>query len=371
MERIKQKNSRIIKVPKRKVYAVDLFCGAGGLTNGLERSGISVRLGVDIDPASSYPYTQNNKAKFLLKDVEELKAHEVQQAFRKNGIRLLAGCAPCQTFSTYNQKADESDKRWWLLKQFSRLVQEITPELVTMENVPGLVKQNVFNEFIRNLESNNYYVNYCVVNCDDYGIPQVRKRLVLLASRLGPINLLTPTELDVKRLTVRDAIGDLPPIQAGETHDEDHLHTSSSLTNINLKRIKSSKPGGTWLDWDSELLADCHKKDTGKTYQSVYGRMVWDEPAPTMTTQFYGFGNGRFGHPEQDRAISLREGAILQGFSRNYEFVRPGEEVVIKTIGRLIGNAVPVKLGEVIGLSIQAHVAQYEAKLRRIRRQAT
>lgn len=339
-----------------KVHAIDLFCGAGGLTNGLKKAGIDVLLGVDTDPACEFPYTANNETKFLLKSVEELGAEELRSIYGKNGLKLLAGCAPCQTFSTYNQKATESDKRWWLLQQFSRLVDEVLPDLVTMENVPRLMEQNVFNAFVRTLENSGYSVTYRVVNCADYGVPQQRKRLVLLASKVGPIELLSPSEFAQKPMTVKEAIGDLPPILAGTTYPEDSLHQCAALSEINLRRIKASRPGGTWREWPEELIADCHKKESGKTYSSVYGRMRWTEPAPTITAQFFGFGNGRFGHPEQDRAISLREGAILQSFSKDYEFIPPGEQVCHKVIGRLIGNAVPVRLGEVIGASLLAHV---------------
>lgn len=342
---------------KRKIYAVDLFCGAGGLTNGLRRTGIDVRLGVDIDSACEFPYTKNNSSKFLNKSVDELNVGDLLPAFRKNSYKLLAGCAPCQTFSTYNQKATESDDRWWLLRQFSRLISEISPHLVTMENVPGLLDQVVFAEFVESLKSNDYSVTFEVVNCADYGLPQQRNRLVLLASKLGEIKLLSPDEFCHEKMTVRKAIAHLPPLSAGSACINDPLHQSSALSELNLRRIKYSKPGGTWRDWPKELVADCHKKASGKTYPSVYGRMTWDDPAPTMTTQFFGFGNGRFGHPDQDRAISLREGAILQSFPADYQFMPPGSQVLQKVIGRLIGNAVPVKLGEVIGESIQRHVS--------------
>ncbi|MFH0725781.1 MAG: DNA cytosine methyltransferase [Pseudomonadota bacterium] len=352
----------------RKVYAVDLFCGVGGLTHGLMKAGIDVRLGVDIDPTCEYPYTANNDTRFLLKSVEALEARELQSHYRKNGIKLLAGCAPCQTFSTYNRKATESDKRWWLLLQFSRLVEELSTDLVTMENVPRLIEQNVFDEFVTNLENNGYSVAYQVVNCAEYGVPQQRNRLVLLASKLGPISLLSPSEFGEKPRTVKDAIGNLPPLDAGTSHPKDPLHQCAALSETNLRRIQASKPGGTWRDWPEELVADCHKKKSGKTYPSVYGRMAWTDPAPTMTTQFFGFGNGRFGHPEQDRAISLREGAILQSFPPDYEFTPPGEPIFQKSIGRLIGNAVPVTLGEVIGASLLVHVSEATKKAYRKRR---
>ncbi|MDY0096501.1 MAG: DNA cytosine methyltransferase [Candidatus Vecturithrix sp.] len=345
------------------IGAVDLFCGAGGLTCGLEKSGIAVKLGRDIDPACEYPYTANNKADFLLKSVDDVKASELLAAYNGSDLKLLAGCAPCQTFSSYNQKADSSDKRWWLLLQFARLIKETEPELVTMENVPGLMDQDVFREFVEDLEEINYYIDYKVVNCAEYGLPQQRNRLVLLASQLGPIKLLSPKEFERKAKTVKEAIGNLPAIEAGAIDPEDPLHQSSSLSETNYQRILVSTPGGTWRDWPEELVADCHKKKSGITYPSVYGRMSWNEPSPTITTQFFGFGNGRFGHPEQNRAISLREGAILQSFPKKYKFTAPGEPIYKKVLGRLIGNAVPVKLGELIGKSILKHVTKYNASV--------
>jgi len=352
-----QENSRT----NGAIKAVDVFCGAGGLTHGLIKAGIDVRLGIDIDPACEYPYSANNNTDFLLKSVEGIGATDLLSAFGDNGLRLLAGCAPCQTFSTYYQKASSEDIRWHLLLEFSRLVKEISPDFVTMENVPGLLRHSVFNKFIDDLESANYKVFRHIVDCSEYGIPQVRSRLVLIASKWGELKLLTPSEFGQTRKTVREAIGALPPINAGQTHDHDPLHRSSELSNLNMRRMKASKPGGTWRDWDESLITTCHKKKSGKTYSSIYGRMKWDDPAPTITTQFYGFGNGRFGHPEQNRAISLREGAILQSFPECYEFSAPGEPIHIKTIGRLIGNAVPVVLGEVIGKSLIAHLSKLDS----------
>jgi len=344
------------KQKKSRIVAIDLFCGAGGLTHGLEKSGIDVKLGIDIDPACEYPYSANNKAGFLLKSVNDVKGSELQAVYGENTIKLLAGCAPCQTFSSYNKKANSSDERWWLLMEFSRLLVESEPEIVTMENVPGLIKQDVFKKFLNQLEKNNYYIDYNVVNCADYGLPQYRKRLVLLASKIGEIKLLNSLEVNNQLMNVRDAINMLIPIQAGEINNEDPLHQSAKLTDINYQRILNSKPGGTWRDWPDDLVAACHKQKKGTTYSSVYGRMSWDKPSPTITTQFYGYGNGRYGHPEQNRAITLREGALLQGFPENYKFISPGYQINRKVVGRLIGNAVPVILGEVIGKSIIHHV---------------
>lgn len=342
---------------KKQIKAVDLFCGAGGLTRGLEKAGIDVVFGVDVDPACEYPFHYNNRANFVLKPVEKLKASDFSSAFNKAGFTLIAGCAPCQPFSTYSQGwSSPDDERWNLLERFGHLVRRIQPDFVTMENVPRLEKQDVFRKFVSLLVREGFEVSHSVVNCADYGVPQQRQRLVLLASRHGPIELIKPTRRPENYLTVEDAIGSLPALDAGETCKSDPLHQACELSPLNLKRIRASKPGGTWRDWNKKLIADCHKKSSGKTYPGVYGRMSWDQTAPTVTTQYYGFGNGRFGHPEQDRAISLREGAILQSFPRGYKFVPTGAPISRKSIGRLIGNAVPVKLGEAIGKSIVKHV---------------
>ncbi|GAJ03489.1 unnamed protein product, partial [marine sediment metagenome] len=143
---------------------------------------------------------------------------------------------------------------------------------------------------------------------------------------------------------------------AGEVSTKDALHRASRLGDINLKRIKQSKPGGTWKDWDEDLRSPCHKKDSGKSYCGVYARMSWDTLAPTMTTQFYNYGTGRFGHPEQDRALSLREGALLQTFPPDYDFIDPELTFSKKRLGTHIGNAVPVRLGVIIGRSILNHL---------------
>lgn len=342
------------------IRGVDLFCGAGGLTRGLEAAGIDVRLGIDIDPACEYPYTANNDASFLMKSVEEITAEDVSEAFDDASFKLLAGCAPCQPFSTYSQGwSCPSDERWNLLEHFSRLVEETRPHVVTMENVPRLEREDVFAEFVSTLLGEGFDVFHGVVNCADYGVPQQRQRLVLLASRLGSIDIIDPTTPEEERITVKAAIGDMPPLKAGEACESDPLHVACELSPLNLKRIRASKPGGTWRDWPKRLRAACHKKESGKTYPSVYGRMTWNDPSPTITTQYYGFGNGRFGHPKQDRALTLREGAILQSFPKSYKFVPKGYPIYRKSIGRLIGNAVPVKLGEAIGKSIVLHVEQY------------
>jgi DNA (cytosine-5)-methyltransferase 1 len=230
-----------------------------------------------------------------------------------------------------------------------------------MENVTQLAKHRIYKDFIRSLKKAGYQVSENPVRCILYGVPQTRKRLIVLASKLGPIELIKPTHSpEDKRLTVGHKIGDLGAIKAGRRSKKDRLHRAAGLLPKNLQRIQASNPGGTWKDWDTRLRSTCHKKKSGKHYGGVYGRMEWDAPSPTITTECFGFGSGRFGHPRQDRALTLREAAILQTFPRSYKFLRPREEVTFKGIGRLIGNAVPVKLGYAIGKSITKHLSEYE-----------
>ncbi len=347
----------------QEVSCVDLFCGVGGLTHGFIREGLPVNAGIDIDPACRYPYEKNNDVMFVQTDVGRISSSEIRKMFTPSAFKVLAGCAPCQPFSTYSQRYDiTGDPRWELLNSFARHVVGIQPDIVTMENVPSVIKHKVYQDFVDTLEAIGYAVHSQIVNCVDYGVAQTRKRLVLLASRHGSIPLVKGAE---KPRTVRESIGHLPDLKAGAIGVRDRLHMASTLSPLNLKRIRASRPGGTWRDWPQRLRLDCHKEKSGETYPSVYGRMLWEEPAPTITTQCYGYGNGRFGHPKQDRAISLREAAILQGFPQRYQFVSPGEPIQFKTIGRLIGNAVPVPLGVAIARSIQAHLATKSAPKRR------
>jgi DNA (cytosine-5)-methyltransferase 1 len=337
-----------------KIDAVDLFCGAGGLTAGLREAGIRVRAGFDIDTSCEYAYTRNNGAEFFGKNVEDVTAEEIERCYTPGSIKLLAGCAPCQPFSSYNQGRDTTtDRKWPLLYAFQRLIKEVQPELVTMENVPDVTKHQVYHDFVASLEK-DYEIWSGTVACVDYGLPQRRRRHVLLASKLGKIKLIEPTHAN-DHVTVRQKIEHFPAIAAGECHPEDPMHRSASLTPVNLERIQQSVEGGTWKDWRPDLRAKCHQKESGKTYPSVYGRMSWDKPSPTMTTLCYGFGNGRFGHPIQDRGISLREAATLQSFPEDYVFLPP-DQITFKAVGRMIGNAVPVRLGEVIGESLKLHL---------------
>jgi len=341
------------------IKIVDLFCGAGGLTNGLESVGLNVVEGVDADSACQFSYNQNNSATFIERDVRDYLPNDLQRAWRGSKTRVLVGCAPCQPFSSYTQGRRANYRPWELLERFADLAIETKPEIISMENVAPLEKTEIFESiFYKLTHTGGYSINHQIIDCRNYGAPQMRKRLVLLASRIGKISIIPGDLMDpTKWNTVRMTISQQPQIEAGQICETDSLHRCSSLSEKNLMRIKSSKPGGTWRDWPSHLIANCHRRKSGKTYPGVYGRMEWDKPSPTITGQCFGYGNGRFGHPYQDRAISLREAALLQTFPPKYSFFDEKDKFPgMKTIGQMIGNAVPPILGRVIGKSILNHL---------------
>jgi DNA (cytosine-5)-methyltransferase 1 len=200
----------------------------------------------------------------LLRDVAEVSGKSLKKYFRKRSIKVLAGCAPCQRFSSYTQKKSRLNrKRWQLLDSFTRIALELKPEIITMENVPGLARERRFKTFLKTLESAGYSTWHDVVECSEYGLPQRRQRIVVLASRLGPLQLLSPKQFQAKTRTVRTTIAKLPNVAAGYSDRADPLHRASSLSPINLQRIRASRPGGTWRDWPQDLVLPCHRKASG------------------------------------------------------------------------------------------------------------
>jgi DNA (cytosine-5)-methyltransferase 1 len=345
-----------------RIVGVDLFCGVGGLTHGLVRGGVHIAAGIDIDSSCKFPFEANNSAVFLERDIAKLKPNEIVRHYAGADVTLLAGCAPCQPFSTYSRSGRNSEyaSQWPLVSAFGSLAKHIRPDLITMENVPQLADHPVFEQFLQSLSG--YEKWWSIIECKSIGVPQTRKRLVLLASKLGREALELP-QFELPSRSIRETIAHLPELNAGQSHPSDPMHMAPSLSPLNLRRIKASRAGGTWRDWPLELQAACHRKLTGATYPSVYGRMEWDRPGPTITTQCYGYGNGRFGHPEQDRAISLREAAMLQTFPETYQFAPIGSPIKFNRMGRLIGNAVPVRLGEVIAQALISHVSVHRSSI--------
>ena len=343
-----------------EVSVVDLFCGAGGLSYGFACEGFSVAAGVDLDDSCRYAFETNNHAPFFCRDVAALQVDELGSRFQPGTRRVLIGCAPCQPYSPYSRKAD--DPKWHLLTDFGRLAVDLGPEVVSMENVPHLLtfrQGKPFKAFVKRLEEAHYRVAWDTLYGPAYGLPQTRTRLVLIASRLGPVTLPNPTHAPEQYPTVDETIGELEPIPAGGKDARDPLHRARNLSSRNLERIRHSRPGGTWHDWPEHLITPCHRRRSGRTFGAVYGRMVGDEPGPTLTTQFFGYGSGRFGHPTQDRALSLREGALLQGFPPEYAFVAPEDKVTFERVGRMIGNAVPVTMARAVARAVKAHLHAY------------
>ena len=232
-------------VEMMKISCVDLFCGAGGLTHGFVLEGLPVVAGIDMDPACRFPYEANNRAKFVERDISKVTTAELSALFGDAGLKILAGCAPCQPFSTYAQRydLDGKDGKWGLLYEFARLAEGVCPDVITMENVPTVAKHEVFHDFIDTLRRLGYNVWFDVVDSSQYGVPQSRRRMVLLASRHGEITMIQPTFEKPK--TVRQAIGRLRALSAGEAAPRDKLHVSSTLSEKNLSCSPQSRAPST------------------------------------------------------------------------------------------------------------------------------
>ncbi len=342
-----------------KLRALDFFCGAGGVTCGFRQVGINVIGGIDIDQGLKDTYELNNPgSKFLRSDIGSLEKEEVSQFFGIDpwdDTLIFVGCSPCQHFTNLKTDKTKSRKTRLLLEDFQEFVSHFMPGFVFIENVPGLEtkkKISPLSRFKKFLKKKNYAFNDGVLNAKYFGVPQNRKRYVLIASRLEEkIELPEENRINVK--SVKDAIGNqqlYPPIEAGHKDQTHYNHSAAALSALNLKRIKKTPINGgdrrSWAD-DPELQLNCYKNHTG--HYDVYGRMKWEEPSPALTTRFCSYSNGRYGHPVQNRAISLREGAAIQSFPPEYLFYSNNQG----TVAKMIGNAVPPKLAANIGAHLQ------------------
>jgi len=341
--------------PKNKLKAVDFFCSIGNVSLGFKLAGIEVLGGIDINKSCKETYEKNIGAKFLPADVSNLNKKEVGKLFkiRRNQNNLIfAGCSPCQYYSNIKTDKTKSCSTRLLLADFHEFVDYYRPGYVFIENVPGLdtKPESPLGKFKAFLKENGYIFDDDLLNAKYFGVPQNRLRYVLIASRVKDKVKLPAGDKENVR-TVKDAIGDpikFPPIKHGCTDNSVFLHKSARLSPINLKRIKSTPhDGGSRLDWkDNRLQPACYKEHDGHT--DVYGRMHWDKPSPAITTRFVSYSNGRYGHPEQDRAISLREGATLQSFPEDFVFYSNAQW----TVAKMIGNAVPPLLAKSIAESL-------------------
>ena len=342
-----------------QIRAIDFFCGGGGMTCGLRQAGIDVIAGVDFDVDAKETYEHNNpQSTFIQADIKRLRSNFFERKFAikpYDDNLIFVGCSPCQYYSIINTDKEKSTKSKDLLKNFARFVEYYRPGFILVENVPGIMtnKNSILPYFLNKLKGLGYEnIIYKVVDMSKYGVPQSRKRFSLIASRISGVNLKMPNE-DGTVSILRDFLGStngFPKIPAGYKDLSDFNHTTAGLSDISLKRISKTKhDGGSRLDWanDMELQLPCFigKDDS---FKDTFGRMWWDRPAPTITTKFFSISNGRFGHPEEDRAISLREGATLQTFPKDYVFRTNS----IAATAKLIGNAVPCEYARRLGISI-------------------
>jgi DNA (cytosine-5)-methyltransferase 1 len=336
----------------------DFFSGCGGTSAGMQAAGLTVRLGIDWDADAHATFAANfAKAKFLCQDLRTITTAHLCDFIPKQRSRpiVFGACAPCQPFSRQNRLRADDDNRRTLLREFHRFVRAFKPEYLFVENVPELgaeERDGPFGDFTALLERLGYWFAYKTVMAYHYGVPQRRRRLILVASKLAPISFPEATHgpgTDNPKLpAVWDHIGHLPPIAAGEAHPDVPNHRAAILSPMNLKRITSIPVGGSRLDLPKTLQLDCHKFHDGHT--DVYGRIAKDQPAPALTTRCISLSNGRFGHPTQHRAISVREAACIQTFPMSFVF-----EGSMTSAGRQVGNAVPVELARIFGHAFLTH----------------
>lgn len=330
------------------VHVVDFFSGCGGTSQGLKNAGFEILAAIDNDPIAADSYKQNfPEAVVFNSDVRDVTVTDLN-AILPEGPVLFAGCAPCQPFSKQNRGQRADDPRRGLLAAFQNHVELFLPEYVLVENVPGIQKvQNtaILDRFIRSLRRRGYDIDIRVVSALDFGVAQTRRRLVLVASRVGEARIPEKAAGVTRPRTVRDEISDMPHLEAGQKDPSDPHHVAMNLSPLNLRRLRSTPEGGTRASWPKDMLLDCHKQYSG--HSDVYGRLSWDKPATAMTTRCISLSNGRFGHPTQDRAISLREAALLQSFPRSFHFTG-----TLAERARQVGNAVPPRMAEALGRSL-------------------
>lgn len=348
-----------MSVKKTELKAIDFFCSGGGMSFGMQQAGIKVLAGIDFDPDCKETYEANIKgAKYILADVSKLKEENLSNEIeiKKNDDNLiLIGCSPCQYWTIIRTSKNKSEKSKDLLHEFHRFVKYYNPGYVVVENVPGILnkqKESGLNRFVDDLRKRGYAVHYEVVLLNKYGVPETRKRFSLIANRVNNKEIFPKPNNSCP--TVADFIGTkngFSKISAGHKDMTSFMHTTAGLSEANIKRLKlTPKDGGSRKSWaDTNLQLEAYKKKNKNiSFNDTYGRMSWDKPAPTITTKFFSISNGRFAHPDEDRPISLREGATLQTFPKNYKFIGTS----LSSIARMIGNAVPPLYAKKIGLVI-------------------
>ena len=345
---------KIQNTQSMKLLAIDLFAGVGGLTEGMHQAGFDTKMAFEIDSLASKAYKLNHEAtEVITKDIRRVDIQEIKDKLNGQTIHLLAGCPPCQGFSSMrrlNRKQEVFDERNDLINEYVRFVIELRPYTFMMENVPALEKYDLFISAIETFKEAGYKVDYKVVNVKDYGVPQSRRRLVLVGSRLGEINVAEPVN---KKVTVKEVIGDLPLPEMSD----DPLHTifPKHIPEIQNLIRDIPKNGGSRKDLGPDRQLKCHQKPN-VGFNDVYGRLRWDDYSTTITGGCLNPSKGRFLHPEQDRCISAREAALLQSFPPNYKFPL---DVPKTNIALMIGNALPPEFSRIQSENLKSHLGQY------------
>jgi len=339
-----------------KLISIDLFSGVGGLTEGLRQAGFQTAFAFEIDEWASKAYKLNHKkTEVITKDIRKVDIEEITRKLNGKTVHLLAGCPPCQGFSSIrrlNRPNPVPDERNTLINEFVKFVEILKPYTFMMENVPGLALDESFNIAKKYLEEElDYRVDYKIVNVKDYGVPQSRKRLVMVGSRLGEINVAKPIN---KKVTVRDKIGCLPKPDLS-LKDKLHLIFPKHTDKIFQLIKEIPKNGGSRKDLGTEKQLKCHLKEN-VGFHDVYGRLRWDDYSTTITGGCLNPSKGRFLHPEQNRCISAREAALLQSFRKGYKLPL---DAPISIIALLIGNALPPKFCAIQAKNIKRHLEQY------------
>ena len=352
----------------RPIRVFDFFSGCGGTSAGMAGAGMEIVLAIDNDKEASRTFQANFPAtRVLVADIRRLPTRSLDSAVLSSDGHpiLFSACAPCQPFSKQRKATSAAgDKRVGLLGEILRFIKRYRPELLFVENVPGVARgelpQKSFERFTQTIANLGYNSAQGVVGAQDYGVPQRRLRLILLASRLGPVGFPNPSHGPGSPMprysTVRDWIGSLPPLAAGTAHAWIPNHRAASLSPLNTRRLQATQEGGSWVDWPPHLIPNCHKDKAGG-HSDVYGRMSWDAPSSSLTTRCISYSNGRFGHPDQDRAISVREAAALQTFPSDFVFTGS-----LNAQARQVGNAVPVLLARRFGEHLVQHVISLTAR---------
>lgn len=339
-----------------KLNAIDLFAGCGGLTQGMHDAGFHTRVAVELEAVAADAYKLNHPDTHVIqKDIRKINIEEIKEFLGGEPLHLLAGCPPCQGFSSVrrlNKKQSVRDKRNNLVLEYFRMVKELKPLTIMMENVPGLKDYYLFKDIVKELDALGYNPKVEIVNVREYGVPQSRRRLVMVGSLLGDVNIAKPK---VKKVTVRDAIFSLetPEKTKDPLHKIVARHTPAVTERIRL----TPKNGGSWKDLPKKYILDCHKKD-GVGFNDVYGRLRWDDYSTTITGGCLNPSKGRFLHPEQDRVLTPREAALLQSFPSNYKLPT---DIPKQALALLIGNALPPKFSYYQSKNIASHIEKHMA----------